>query len=64
MSRNEIIEQCLRLSIKALEDINKVELSNQRPGGYYTESAAISYNALKEIKKLLKPINKELTDNE
>lgn len=43
----------LRSEIKrlkeALIEINQEELNNQRPGGGYSKSARISYNALKGI---------------
>lgn len=43
----------LRSEIKRLKEalvqINQEELNNQRPGGGYSKSARISYNALKGI---------------
>ena len=36
----------IKLLEKALEEINREELSSQRPGGGYSKSAKISYEAL------------------
>lgn len=36
---------------KALEEINKEELNSQRPGGGYSKSASISYEALQLLKE-------------
>lgn len=44
--------------IKALEDIKKEELRNQRPGGGYSWSATLSYIALEQAKQDLKTISK------
>lgn len=35
----------------ALEEINREELNAQRPGGGYSRSAKISFEALKSVKK-------------
>jgi hypothetical protein len=42
----EDIEELLDIAIKALKEINIVELNSQRPGGRYSLSARISYQAL------------------
>lgn len=39
----------LLVAISALEEINRTELSFQRPGGGYTPSAKLSYEALTQI---------------
>ena len=36
--------------VEALEKINREELNSQRPGGGYSNSAKISYEALKEFR--------------
>ena len=38
--------------VKALEEINRYELSAQRPGGGHSRSATISYEVLQDIKKV------------
>lgn len=46
------LQQKLDIAKKALEEINKEELNTQRPGGYYSKSAQISFKALKQIGEL------------
>lgn len=46
-----ILEAKLDLAIEALKKINQEELNSQRPGGGYTTSARISYQALQELEK-------------
>jgi hypothetical protein len=44
------IKMQLSDAVMALEEVNRTELNNQRPGGGYSPSAIISYNALQKLK--------------
>lgn len=48
---NQELNLKYKKAIAALEEINKEELNSQRPGGGYSRSAKISYNAFKDIKE-------------
>jgi len=41
--------QDMREILNALKEVNKEELNNQRPGGGYSRSATISYNAIQKF---------------
>lgn len=47
-----VMERKLSTAIQALNEINRKELNSQRPGGGYSESATLSYNALSVIKAI------------
>jgi hypothetical protein len=49
-SENKHMSIKLELAIAALEQINQEELNSQRPGGGYSKSAKISYDALEKLK--------------
>lgn len=42
----------------ALEQINKEEINSMRPGGGYSKSARISYEALEKYRKFKEGLNK------
>jgi hypothetical protein len=54
-AQSEVLKlaEVLKLSVDALEKINKEELNSMRPGGYYSRSASISFEALVEIRKIM-----------
>lgn len=39
--------------VEALEKVNREEVNSMRPGGYYSKSATISFDALAEIRKVI-----------
>jgi hypothetical protein len=45
------LERKLAVAKEALKNINKEELNSQRPGGGYSKSARISFEALKKIEE-------------
>jgi len=52
IKQNEKLKYQLKIAKSYLEKINTEELNSQRPGGGYSRSASLSFNALREIKLL------------